>query len=222
MIKRLMQAVANIRRWIRIQHKIPHWSSLSQMGQNRLLRSSYFWLFAVPLTALLLSKTGPELQIPVWKSTLTLPLALPFSWRMFYFSAVAFAVASFLYSARAPRLIRKHDNYAAFQAAGGGPLEILSTLFALYGSDSEAHMNTRNRFKDLFLEDLSPYYLTWDGMTKMSFKKDSMPDAFHWLYSKHDVTRPLARFLCYASYVVGFIFIFLVIWQNFLYVWRFV
>jgi len=95
-------------------------SFLKRFGRSRLLKSSYFWLFIVPPVALLLSKTGNELTIPLGTGELVIPLGLPFSWKLFYFGAVSFSIGSLAYAVFCPALIREYDSYEEFDKSGKG------------------------------------------------------------------------------------------------------
>ena len=99
---------------------IPLWSSLNRVERSRILWSSYFWLILVPILAKLLIKVGPEIQIPIGKSVVTFNLDLPFSWKMFYFASVAFAVASFIYSVWCPEFVRRYSTFSDYTDDGKG------------------------------------------------------------------------------------------------------
>ena len=60
----------------RLYGYFPRWSSLNQMGNSRILRSSYFWLFLVPLLAKILSQVGPNISISIFGASFILAVGL--------------------------------------------------------------------------------------------------------------------------------------------------
>ncbi len=207
----------------RCERFIPGWPSLNRMGHSRILRSSYLWLFAVPFLALILAKTGPGIHVPLGKSELTITLGLPFSWKMFYFSSVAFALASLLYSTLCPAIIRDYPSFAEFNAEGRGPRETVRELFANHGSSSNADVLTRKGFIKRFQP--RPGATGHDEATILQvdmFERGTDSDAFFWVRERCEKKNPWGRFFCAVSYAIGFGFIGFVLWQNFQYVWRFV
>jgi hypothetical protein len=73
------------------------WTTLKQHGQSQWVRSSYFWLFFVPVVAHSMSSLneGTTLDLGDWH--LELSMKLPFSWKLFYFGAVCFSLAGIVY-----------------------------------------------------------------------------------------------------------------------------
>ena len=113
------------------QRFLPKWSSLNRFGKSRLLRSSYVWLLVVPMLAKFLATIGPEIEIPLWESTITITIGLPFSWKMFYFSAVGFSLASLLYSTGCPYIIRDYERFSDFRDEGKGSTQLIGALLSL-------------------------------------------------------------------------------------------
>lgn len=200
---------------------VPLWSSLNRVGRSRVLRSSYFWLFAVPLCAHLLAKTGSQINIPLWKSTLTITLGLPFSWKMFYFSSVAFAAASFLYSTQCPSLVRDYDRFSDFADQGKGARHIVQELVVIRSKFSSTDVHFRKWFIDRFALEPGAVGNDLQRMLDMDIPKHKLADAFWWVREHADQTKPMVRATCSFCYVIGFVLIFLVLCQNFYYVCRF-
>lgn len=94
------------------------WESLRSLGESRLLRTSYFWIAFVPLCAKLFYHVH-EVKIRLFDQEWHLDISLPFSWQFFFFSSTAFALATILYSAFCPRIIKEYRSAAEFFGAGG-------------------------------------------------------------------------------------------------------
>lgn len=226
-------------RYIKI---IPLWSSLRKLGNNRLLRSSYIWLLAVPFLANLLLKIGPEIKIPLWDSEIILNLSLPFSWQMFYFSAVAFAIASAIYSIGCPKIVSDYERYSEFKDEGKGQDQIKTEFIRVF--PNKLHKDIITTVKKYIIRyclsagksldsDWWEYHLeseSWEQPTTIlidvvdtsNIEIEKQGDAFWYVRSYADSANPVYRILCIICYLIAFIFVFIVLGQNFLYVWRFV
>jgi len=99
-----------------IWEMFPAWSSLRSLGNNRIIKTSYLWLFIVPIVAKLIQEFPSQFKIT---DDLILTLGLPFSWHMFYFAAVCFTFASILYSWKCPPLIRDYADWSEYKKKAG-------------------------------------------------------------------------------------------------------
>lgn len=106
----------------------PYWSSLGRLGESAILKSSYVWFFVVPIMARFLMYVGPEVQFDLWGETRTFTLSLPFTWTVFFYSAVAFSVAGFVYSVFCPEIIREHRYFSDLGVKGRGEQYIIRVL----------------------------------------------------------------------------------------------
>jgi hypothetical protein len=97
----------------------PTWSDLHAFGKSRLLRTTYFWIAVIPVTAKLLHAVEETLSFTVFNTQITLTLALPFPWTMFFYGSVLAALASTIYMWRCPRFLQLYPSYAEFAATGG-------------------------------------------------------------------------------------------------------
>ncbi len=86
---------------------LPLWTSLRGVGESAVLRSSYFWLLAVPTLARLLVKVGPEVTLTIRGHPFKLDFELPFSWQMFYLASVFFSVAADCYYFGCPKIVKE-------------------------------------------------------------------------------------------------------------------
>jgi len=196
------------------------WTTLTHAGRSKVLRSSYFWLFVVPILAHLTSSLNERITIPLWRSELVIQLVLPFSWKMFYFAAVAFAVASAIYALRCPALIRHYDKYSEFESEGKGSRELINALLEYYGDDSPEHQNLRRQFVELHgTAAKKPFQVVRKHM-HTNYVRQPQSDAFWWIREHIDNMSPLSRLFCGAFYFLGGVFGLIVVGQGFLYVLR--
>lgn len=179
-----------------------------------------------------LAQIGPEIEIPFWQSSITITLGLPFSWKMFYFSAIGFAFASFLYSMRCPAIIRDYDRFSDFEQEGKGSTQLIGALSPLVLRPSlfEHYDHRRwlenfiNRFcelpRDPPTDFLKSHRETYEVLDQTRIRDSNLlPDAFWVIRSYADRSSPLPRMACGLFYLVAFVFVLIVLGQNFLYVW---
>lgn len=98
------------------------WSDLHRIGRGFAFRSSYFWLVTVPIAAKLLDELPPSVKfnLPGADEAIELVFELPFTWVMFYFSAILMSFGRFTTGRTCPRIIQEHLNYSDFLGAGKG------------------------------------------------------------------------------------------------------
>ena len=219
-----------------LKRALPRWSGLRQMGESKILRSSYFWLFAVPLLAKALALAEPRLL--VLPQGLRLHLALPFSWKLFYFSAVAFSLGSLLYSLACPRIVRNFQGYSEWADQGRGDRQIVRELFFLIFRPAVSAARQRaivEHFCDIAEANVPrrdelgfPEGVAVLGEVDLQrlFEvripdKANLAAAFWYVRDYADEIRAPIRFACAAFFAVGFAFIGAVVLQNFVYVWRY-
>ena len=97
---------------------IPVWSSLAKLGNSKIIKSSYFWIFFVPIMAKLLESAPNTICIGTIENCLRITLALPFSWVAFYFSSLFFGIALLIYYWKCPIILRNVDSWSVFTKKG--------------------------------------------------------------------------------------------------------
>lgn len=209
--------------------KAPKWSTLKQLASNRIVQSSYWWLFIVPVTAKILESMDQKLNIRLSESLITFTLALPFSWAIFYFSAAWFSIATLLYSVFAPKSIKKYDNYEDWKKSGKNSESLIRTYFTLYQNDRKMYpFEIADANKNYFVK----YLLKLE--TKLSeFSKTTIPKGFYLetqlppenekktyylVFEKLDLCGSRLKLFIALFYGLGFAFFGFVLGQNFLFV----
>lgn len=211
----------------------PRWTRLTEMGNSRILRSSYLWFFLVPPLANLLSKLGAAHTISLFGATWTLHLGLPFSWKVFYFAAAAFAVATTIFFLRCPEIVRRYRNFSEFTAEGKGARQVRDyflDFLARRRLDSIACLLVTGYLTDFTEEHegfLAPSSQEVDGkgdlmglVIEATLRRDMVADAFWYVRSIADRANPFSAILCGMFFLVGFLLVAVVLCQNFIYVWN--
>lgn len=209
---------------------IPSWSAIKYLGRSKVIQSSYFWLFFVPVVAKLLS-SAPDL-VPITLGTVAIPvkMALPFSWKLFYLSAVFFSVASLLYEVSCPKGIKKYDNFVEYEEKGKDSSSLILAFISLYRKKSwlwpfEMPDNTKNYFVqhltgfqgNLNLVSRSDNKIPTD-LIKAGIPDQSKKAAFYYVTDQYDASKPFSRAFACGFYLAGFLAFGAVLVENFVFV----
>lgn len=90
------------------------WSMISRLGKNKVINQAYIYLIIVPILAKFLSRINNPLIFSLGEEDLHFVFELPFAWKLFYFSAIIFTIASALYSWWAPKVIVENESFGEF------------------------------------------------------------------------------------------------------------
>ncbi len=230
--------------------KIPSWSALTYCGRSRILRSSYVWIIAVPLLAQLLQGVNRDFQLSIFGNPVLLTLDLPFSWKMFYFGAIATALASLIYSSTCPNIIRDYERYWELSREGKGARQITRALLEAAASHSildpprqgsllmrvcrkrrfpDFGVERRRGFLGEFLQRYSSNYPgnepdpaeAWVLSHQTKIEPAKLAEAFWYVRDIADRTSTWARIAAVSCYAIAFCSLGVVLLQNFLFVLRF-
>ena len=93
------------------------WLSLSAFSKSTLVRSMAYWLFITPIAAKAFASIN-KLDLTTIGFNGYVEFALPFSWTVFFFSALFFSIGNFIYTLKCPEIIKDYqhfDDYASKQ-----------------------------------------------------------------------------------------------------------
>ena len=219
---------------------MPTWTGLRALGTSSVLKSSYFWIFFVPLVAKFLHQIEGPFRLHFAGKDQSIALALPFNWTLFYFASLSFAIASLMFSVFCPWLIKNFDTFSAYYESGCGALPLstqivkLRRVFLASPEEGEAFKITWNSlFQTSGVSDPLGFDIDQDFNDQHRFefhvtrgllmvKRAEMGDLFYTTYSSFDRTFPLARSLACGSYAIGFTLMFVILVHNFIAVLRMV
>lgn len=102
-----------------IKEHIPLWSFLRSLRTNRLVSSTYIWLIIVPVAAKAASGLSESLSFEVGGATHSISLTLPFSWQIFFLSALIFVIGNILFVVFSPKFIQLYSDFGYFTRLGG-------------------------------------------------------------------------------------------------------
>jgi len=192
----------------------PSWSLIKVSTQNRFVQSMYIWIFAVPIVAKALSKIEESIEIVIFNYSFTLVTELPFSWIVFFFNALFFAIANALFLIFCPAIIREQDNYADFKTQGRNIHHLTSyALNAGIGRDGIEHYWENNEYAT---EAILPINDSDDEDDDKELKSTFW---IIWDYAEKQLT--IARCSASICYLIGAFLLGLVVYQNIATVVRF-
>ncbi|MDR7090882.1 hypothetical protein [Cellvibrio fibrivorans] len=91
-----------------------NWRLLSNLGQSKLVRSSYIWMIVIPVAAKVLENIAPEVELHIFNQVFNLTLILPFSWKALYFSSLLFACGTIIYQIFCPKIVKEYPTFKDF------------------------------------------------------------------------------------------------------------
>jgi len=178
---------------------IPTWRRLRRYGNNKIIKSSYFWVVAVPIVA----KLVPQLESIISSENNKIILSLPFSWQMFYFGSIFFALAAWIYSSKCPHLIQTYSRPNDYWETGHG-------LRELNGYAKETFEGTDKY--DAYNEVLG---ISAGIVHDINIEKNSK---FFFVQENTQYKRMKWRIICTCGFIFGAIFFVIVLIQNFIFV----
>ncbi len=104
------------------------WSKLRTLGHNSIIKSSYIWLIIVPLAAKMFSALPEVHTFKIFEANITVHFGLPFSWIIFYFMALFFAIGQFIYTVKCPEILKNYENFYDYEKSGSNDLLLLKLL----------------------------------------------------------------------------------------------
>lgn len=214
----IIEMIKEIRKFIEV--KVPPWSTLAKIQRFKVIQSMYIWLFIVPIIAKTLAKVEQTASLTIFDHTFNIQLSLPFSWKVFYFSAFCFTVANLIFMWKCYKLIKDHNNFSDFQEQGKGARHLYDYSLEA-GEDVDEDLNRLTNI-ELGTGEFEPD----DGfrMPETEFEKKYKNEdrrqtyfksQFWTLRSLSDTNRLFYRVMCSLLYLLGFILIGYVFIENF-------
>lgn len=209
---------------------VPAWTALRSLGNNRAVKSSYYWFIGVPIAARAFEKIGSPLNITIFDANFALTLDLPFSWKVVFFAALCFAAASILFRYYCPPALRKYDSFGDYLEQGKHTDSLIRSMWSISRNKFWAWPLTpkKHRFRR-FLQDFTDLenkkvqeVMTSDAL-QISIINTPIPDeklkaAYYYVAEDFDQSRPIARFVCITLYSAGFLLLLVLVYQNIKYV----
>jgi hypothetical protein len=146
------------------------WSKLRALGHNSIIKSSYIWLIIVPLAAKIFSALPETHTFRIFEANIIIHFRLPFSWVVFYFMALFFAIGQLIYSLKCPEILKNYANFSDYKKSGAGVLLILKYLEEYVIASTKNKLSSLKNELDDFLKRIpssSDSYIKEKLMQKM-------------------------------------------------------
>ena len=102
------------------------WENLRAIEKIRFINSMYLWLLVVPVLAKITRYFESPINIVVFQNTFKVDLVLPFSWYLFYFSALFFVLGNISVVLFCPRVIKDQQGLSMrYIKDKGAPVDVL-------------------------------------------------------------------------------------------------
>ena len=181
------------------------WELISFVQRIKFIQTMYIWIFIVPILVKSLSKLSDAATVTIFQHTFEVQLALPFSWMIFYFSALAFALANVLYQLRCPGIIKDHKDYADFKSSNKGMVQLDKYI-------NEVDMNWEGVRQSI--EKRDEYFEEMGQIYEPQGKDDHFRNEFWTVFNRANSHREYSRNTVGALYTLGSLLISIVIIQN--------
>ena len=181
------------------------WSQLKKLNAVKFINTMYVWIFIVPILVKALENIGDTAKLTIFSHTFIAQLSLPFSWVLFYFSAMSFAAANIIFQIWCPNIIKEQSDYSEFRGANKGVEHLDHYLF-------EVGMNWEGLRKRI--ENQDEYFSEVAEVSNPRADDGELRKRFWAVYSQANSWRPIPKYLALALYLTGGALISYVFWQN--------
>jgi len=182
------------------------WDKLRVISRNKIVSSTYIWLIIVPVMAKLTSKLEDIISFEVSGKVYQLDIVLPFSWQLFFLSALAFVIGEIIYFFSCPKIIKDYQDVSEFLATRRYIGELDN-----YANDDELKKKCEEHVK-IYVEPLQ----VKPGL-EVPMEKRKI-DMFWIIYNYYLSKKVIPRRIAWFFYFIGFMLFFIVAIDNIMWV----
>ncbi|AXG72374.1 hypothetical protein KORDIASMS9_04646 [Kordia sp. SMS9] len=204
-----------------------NWNKISKLGNNKFIRSFYIYLILIPIITKFLSKADETITL----FGIPFDIVLPFSWKMFFFSALFFTIANILYSFYAPKIIIENKYFSDFitKHYTFNHLESYCQNIGLYIVRVSIPKSSKMKFATMFPKDKTVYEV-YSGnvflhslqeekpLKKFKNKKELLPNLFYFIYEIANTYNSKYIIIVSFLYLIGILMFLIVFTSNLIYV----
>lgn len=209
-------------------YDVINWKLISVFGKNKVINRSFIYLILVPMLAKLFSKIQSPIELSLGGEIMKINFVLPFSWKLFFFSALVFTLGAIIYNLFAPSIIKDNNSLGDFlndrkssthlvkyrdeigineRQMGEYGVNIFDLLNELI--DLSSYRDNKN------ITEIGIYFYTQRPIFDSQFRNDSNLNTNFWmLYNYANESRKIAIILSMFFYILGFIMILIVFIQS--------
>lgn len=184
------------------------WTWLKSLQENKIVKSTYIWLFIVPLIAKLFNKIEQKiLSIEINSVKYIFDLTLSFSWIMLFISALLFVIGNIIYLFLAPKLIKKYNNYGDFLSKG----ESYNLLLNYSNKDIKlVNKEKSKRAKNINIDN----QITSNSKKDLLYEEDERKNMFSDIFYYYNHKNFIGRLACSFFYLFGGILFSIILIKN--------
>jgi len=94
--------------------KILNWDNLSKIGNNKFVKSSYYWLIGIPIVVKILANVNPKMVLTIFEQQINLDFQLPFQWQLMFWASLLFSISVILFNSLCPLIFKENENFNSF------------------------------------------------------------------------------------------------------------
>lgn len=190
------------------------WRRIKDFPNNKVIRYSLLWIVVIPVFVKILNRISFPLTIRLryLDEDIVFILDLPFTWELFYLSALSFFIGNILYFIFCPRLIRFFNNLKEYKETKRGFIELVHFL-------PESLKLSYNKKIDNILTAQTEHLAEEE---KVDLLNKSLKSYFLNTYEKLNKSKRAIRLAILISYGIGTVILTFVFLENVVYVLEFV
>ncbi|EGQ7683722.1 hypothetical protein IZS58_004673 [Vibrio parahaemolyticus] len=194
------------------------WCDLKKIGDTKFVNSMYVWIFVVPLLVKAFEYVEDEkLVFQVFKQPIPISTTLPFSWAMFYFSALCLALGNLVYLIKCPKIIKEHPTYQSYLNEGKKLKQLAQYCEDISFNWGGLAKKIEEKNQQIFLAKRNAHVLGSNATGQ--YQEIDVEDPIHYFWPIHefaDIKFSPYRYICLSLFSVGFVLFGIVSIQNFL------
>ncbi len=195
-----------------------NWCDLKKIGDTKFVNSMYVWIFVVPLLVKAFEYVEDEkLVFQIFQQSVPISTTLPFSWAMFYFSALCLALGNLVYLIKCPKLIKEHPTYHSYLNEGKKLKQLVQYSEDISFNWGNLANEIENKRQQIYLAKQNPLNIVCNKIDQ--FQDIDVGDPIHYFWPIHecaDMKVAPYRYICLSLFSVGFVLFGIVSIQNFL------
>ena len=187
------------------------WKILRILPNNKLVRSSLIWLVIVPIIAKIFYQMKSTNFSNELVNEFINTISLPFTWYIFFFSALSFTIGNLVYNFTCPLIIKENRDYGDFIIQG-------RNFFSLYHyaiPSKELSNKLNDKLKEV--QSLGIEYFASTSKQLEELKREE--DIIFWeIFNQLNKSKVFFRMIISSFYVIGFLLISWVLIEKIKYV----
>ena len=192
------------------------WDTIKGFGATKALKSSYVFLFVVPVVARALQSAPESIAIPFSEKEIELTLSLPFSWVVLFASACLASLGNIIYATMCPALVKQYEGFPDYRDAERDGTHLRETVKSLAltaqdGTTREQLDSIQELYNDnpANLDDLDQSLIGHRTLSSVNF---------YFVRDSANLAKPVMRLVASIAYFGAFVCLGVIAIQNIWYV----